>query len=368
MLRSLEIKNFRNLRNLRIQSLERINLITGKNNTGKSSLLEAIAIYVTKGDLGFISELLSERGEYPKRLSLRPKSTETYLKALSSLFTDRKIDFFNQTAISIGEILNTSQNSNTLILRFLQYIDEVGEDEYGNEISKRVIIDNFSDQISKEDLNIGFGINLGNEKTSISTISRLRITRNTVSTNNLQLITTRNIDRLINGRLWDSIALTEKEKFVIDCLRIIEPNTERIAFIEDYDERSAVIKLSNSENILPLRSMGDGMNRILTIILALVNAQNSFLLIDEFENGLHYSVQEQLWKIIFDLSEKLNVQVFATTHSEDCISGFESILNSKGNENGGKLIRLDNINGNITQVEFNAKELKISNDHNIEIR
>jgi AAA15 family ATPase/GTPase len=71
--------------------------------------------------------------------------------------------------------------------------------------------------------------------------------------------------------------------------------------------------------------MGDGMNRILTIILALVNSDNGCLLIDEFENGLHYTVQENLWRIIFHLSKELNIQVFATTHSEDCIKGFQSV-------------------------------------------
>ena len=114
--------------------------------------------------------------------------------------------------------------------------------------------------------------------------------------------------------------------------------------------------------------MGDGTNRILTIILALVNADNGYLLIDEFENGLHYSVQEKLWEIVFSLAEKLNVQVFATTHSEDCIDGFEQILNSPNNSLEGKLIRLDNKNGTIKQVEYSAKELKIANNNNIEIR
>jgi len=114
--------------------------------------------------------------------------------------------------------------------------------------------------------------------------------------------------------------------------------------------------------------MGDGINRILTIILALVNADNGYLLIDEFENGLHYSVQEKLWNIIFNLSKKLGIQVFATTHSEDCIIGFETVLNNKTNQLEGKLIRLELIEGSVRQVEFNAKELKIANDENIETR
>jgi len=54
----------------------------------------------------------------------------------------------------------------------------------------------------------------------------------------------------------------------------------------------------------------------------MVNAENGVLLIDEFENGLYWEVQEQLWPVIFKMAEELNVQVFATTHSNDCLKGF----------------------------------------------
>jgi AAA15 family ATPase/GTPase len=100
---------------------------------------------------------------------------------------------------------------------------------------------------------------------------------------------------------------------------------------------------------------------------ALVNAENGVLLIDEFENGLHHSVQAKLWEIIFHLSNKLNIQVFATTHSDDCIRGFDTILRTN-NALSGKLLRLDNVNGIIKNVVFDAKELQIANDNDIEIR
>ena len=186
---------------------------------------------------------------------------------------------------------------------------------------------------------------------------------------NFQFIKTKNIDRDINGKLWDNITLSDKEAYVIDALRIIEPEVERIAFIEEGTrERAAVVKSKANNSVVPLKSMGDGINRILTIILALVNADNGYLLIDEFENGLHHSVQEKLWEIIFYLSKKLNVQVFATTHSEDCIRGFEEALNGNKDKLDGKLIRLDLKKGVIRPVEFNSEELKIVSDGNIEIR
>ncbi|MDR0619062.1 MAG: AAA family ATPase [Bacteroidales bacterium] len=370
MLNSLHINNYRNLQDLTVNSLSRVNLITGKNNTGKSTILEAIAIYATKGDLGLIYQLLEERGENYKSKELSKNPTDINIKIFSSLFTNRNVGFDTVDAILIGNTENILPEGN-ISLRFIRYIDKTETDSDGNMIRRRTVIQNNSEKQS-EHYNVGFEIKTGNIP-YILPLDEDRpyryYSKRTGSNSNLQFIRTRNIDRGINGNLFDNITLTEKEKYVIEALKIIEPLTERIAFVEEIpNERIAVIKLSNSQRILPLRSMGDGINRILTIILALVNADNDFLLVDEFENGLHYTVQEQLWNIIFKLAHRLNTQVFVTTHSDDCIRGFEKALNCPDNFLEGQLIRLDNENGKIKQVEFNAKELSIANDQNIEIR
>jgi len=376
MLDSLYIKNYRNLKELKINSLGKINLITGKNNTGKSTVLEAIAIYATKGYLDLIYQLLEERGETFKQRNANTNLIETNIKIFSSLFYNRIVGFNAENVISIGNLENTLSDENlssedNISLRFVKYIDEIHIDEQGNRTTKRKFLQN--DSAIREDYKIGFEIKSRDKSYVLSLAedgkSHYRYIR-PESNDNVQFIETRRgINRDINGNLFDNVALTDKEQYVIEALKIIEPLTERIAFVEEtLGERSAVIKLSDSQQILSLQSMGDGINRILTIILALVNAGNGYLLIDEFENGLHYTVQEKLWSIIFQLSKKLNIQIFATTHSEDCIKGFESVLNKSNSVSDGKLIRLDNKNGTIKQVEFDAKELKIATDQNIEIR
>ena len=377
MLNSLDIKNYRNLKSLRVNSLGRVNLVTGKNNTGKSTILEAIAIYATKGDLNVIYQFLGERGENYRHAEASKNATESNIRALSSLFTNRNVSFNIEDAISIGSIENTlfgdeKSFEKSVSLRFVKYFEELQKDNQGGIISRRRIA--LENEIDKQLANykVGIEIRVGNSSFTLPLDEDrpYRFGYRGIGINeSFQFIRTRNIDREINGKLWDNITLTEKEKFVIEALKIIEPATERIAFIEENPrERTAVIKLSNIPNVLPLRSMGDGINRILTIILALVNSDNGFLLIDEFENGLHHTVQEQLWDIVFNLAKKLNVQIFVTTHSEDCISGFENILNSPNNTLDGKLIRLNNENGTIKQVEFNASELKIASNQNIETR
>lgn len=375
MIESLQIKNFKNLKEIKINSLGLVNLITGKNNTGKSTILEAVAIYASRGDLGPIFQILSERGENVKAENNQKNITEYNLRAWSSFFTDRQVSFNPSDFISIGKIDNSLfENSNDSIsLRFVKYFEEIQKDDQGIVNTRRRIL-LASDSVEQfTAFKVGLEIRVANGSYLLPLDEVTRRTRfgfkGLGPSVNFEFIRTRNIDRETNGKLFDNIALTEKEQLVIDALKIIEPATERIAFIEeDYRERNAVIKLSTSQGVLPLRGMGDGINRILTIILALVNSDNGFLLIDEFENGLHHTVQEQLWEIIFKIAKQLNIQVFATTHSEDCISGFENILNNPENSLNGKFIRLENENGTVRQVEFSANELRIAHNLNIETR
>lgn len=363
---SLHIKNYRNLKDLEINSLGRINLITGKNNTGKTAILEAISIYANIGDLKWLLKLLEERGEYRKH---NISTIESNLKTLSSLFSDRFID---DTIMSIG-IVETEPHKfhlghNSVPKKFVSF-----QFIYSNPKSEEHI--NYSKENSKLNYNLidyklYFKISTFGSVQLFPLNFDLKNSSYSSHDDTFQFVRTQNIYNDLSIELWDNIALTNKESFVIDALKIIEPSVERIAFIADENskERNAVIRLKDNDKILPLKSMGDGINKILTIILALVNADNGFLLIDEFENGLHYSVQENIWKIIFNLSEKLNIQVFATTHSEDCIAGFEKVLNQQVNPLEGKLIRLDNKNGTIREVDFSADELKIAMESNIELR
>lgn len=363
MLHSLDIKNYRNLESLEIHSLGRVNLITGKNNTGKSTLLEAVAIHTMGGDFPLIEQLLEDRGE-PFKYG-EAQSVETKIKVLSSLFHNRNIGFDEVNAILIG---GGQDSKDSTSLRLVKYVEDIITEQDGSITRKKRLLQHGTDA-TLEDLQIGFEAKTGSQQRYILPLAAKTGIYFFRFQNNIQIINTKSTGKDTNDSLFDNIALTDKEQSVIEALKIIEPLTERIAFVEDATKkRNAVIKLSNSSTTLPLQSMGDGINRILTIILAMVNADKGYLLIDEFENGLHYSVQEKLWEIIFKLSEDLNIQVFATTHSNDCIQGFESVLNKQSDLSAGKLIRLDNKNGVIKQVEFDAQELKIAANQNIELR
>ena len=354
MLPSLSVKNYRNLKELSIESLGRINLIAGKNNTGKSSLLEAVYLYANKGNLDSIFSILEQRGEY---IDNTEKFQNEQIKVLSSLFYSRSYSLENKIEI---------KSKDSLSLKFVSQKAELikmtieGEPVIDYQLALEINMHNFSRFFP-------FTKNLYTYTMEFETSDLFDFIKLASDPN--QFIHTNQIDRDINSTLFDGIALTDKEHYVIEALQIIEPKTERIAFVnKGGKERTAVIKLSDSKEIIPLGSMGDGINRLLTVILALVNCSDGYLFIDEFENGLHYTVQEQLWDIIFKLSSELNIQVFATTHSNDCISAFSKILNKEEYKSLGKYIRLDCIDGVIKEVSFSPEELNIADEQQIEIR
>lgn len=367
-MKSLSIRNFKNIESLDLKGLERVNLFTGKNNTGKSSLLEAIALFVNNGDLKTIISILQNRGELPNRNGEPRFLEKDVVKIFSSLFTDNKIDFFSRNNILIEE-----NEKNILVIRLVKFFSEVTTDDDGVSRRRRHIISESTDGYL-DDVNIGLEIKHGDLVTMVPlerTISINYYQKSIAlpSKGNFLYVNSGGLKIEENGVLWDNITLTDKEDYVIQGLRIIEPSIERIAFIgENKGDRNAVVKMKGKKQVLSLNSMGDGINRVLSIILAAVNAENGFLLIDEFENGLYHSVQEQLWEIIFELSSELNFQVFATTHSNDCIDGFENILNDGEENRSGKLFRLERKDHFIKNIEFDKEDLKIATDENIEIR
>ena len=172
-------------------------------------------------------------------------------------------------------------------------------------------------------------------------------------------------------RLWDSIALTSLEKEVLTALRLVAPGVEGLSFVSaplsDAKERNPIVKITDIEEPLPLFSLGDGMQRVLGISLALVNARDGILLIDEFENGLYYFAQPHLWRFIFRVAQRLNIQVFATTHSWDCIEAFQKAAQENEQEEG-ILVRLSLRKGEVAATLFDEEELGIATREQIEVR
>ena len=167
------------------------------------------------------------------------------------------------------------------------------------------------------------------------------------------------------SRLWDRVALTDDENQTVKSLELIlGVNVERVGMVGDpgaRGERLAVVRLRGYGLPIPLKSLGDGAVRLFGVALTLANSRNGFLLIDEAENGIHHSVQYDLWKMILRTAQANDVQVLATTHSWDCVRGFAYAAAESG-ESEGVLVRLDRDDRGLRAVEYSEEDLKIAYD------
>ena len=171
------------------------------------------------------------------------------------------------------------------------------------------------------------------------------------------------------GELWDKTALTDLEKDVLEALRIIEPKISAVSMVGGEGRsraRTAIVRAGHFSRPVPLRSFGDGMNRLFVIVLSLVNARGGLLLVDEFENGLHYTVQLDAWRMIFQLAQKLDVQVFATTHSQDTIATFQKASSESPEE--GMYLRLSRWRDGVIHLAWGEEELASAIRASIEMR
>ena len=126
-------------------------------------------------------------------------------------------------------------------------------------------------------------------------------------------------------------------------------------------------KVKGFEYQVPLRSLGDGAMRAYAVALALAKSSDGFLLIDEAENGIHHSIQAKFWNMVLQTAERNNVQVIATTHSWDCVTGFAKAA-SELEDVEGVLYRIQRSGERLRAVEYSESELAIAAKHRIEVR
>ncbi|MEQ1733821.1 MAG: AAA family ATPase [Bacteroidia bacterium] len=330
MLESLYINNFRCFSELTIKKLGLVNLIVGKNNSGKSSLLEAIMLNVAHEKQYLLSAFLKDRSGYALNEELHFLK---YSEVVVSPFYRRE----NRPLMNKEIII--SQNKDQLKEGLKIELDPV---------SRNIIItsnQNVSQRFYEGDL----------LRNSSFDVSNAIFIRSNVDYNEL------------NAQLWGRIQLTNVEDAVTNHLKHIDDRIEKLAFELEGSTKRAMVKLRGVGKV-PLKSLGEGTTKFLTIMLAMLATDVRYVFIDEIENGLHHSVQDKLWEILFKIAELNHIQLFVTTHSTDCVKSFEHALNQQKDKSLGILMRLDNKNGVVKEVEYSADELEIATNNNIEVR
>jgi hypothetical protein len=138
----------------------------------------------------------------------------------------------------------------------------------------------------------------------------------------------------VSAMLGD-ILLTDQEDLITSALQTVEPTIERIAPVpgatRSNERGSIVIKCMDQRQRVPISSMGEGIWRILGLALGMVTVRGGILLVDAIDAGLHHSVMDDMWRLVTQTSQQLGCQVFATTHSRDCLDSLARILSKKQN-------------------------------------
>lgn len=318
MIKKLDIENFMLFKKLEVSTLKRVNLIGGRNNSGKTTFLDALRIFVSNIDTGILNDVLQGRQLFQSQS----------LDRFSALFP-RGIEKINPfiklklNDLSIDKGINSNGYNSYKVTNFNSYKQE------------------------EEDFNL-------TQNTNPSTLNEKCVYIPFYS--NFKMI----------SDLWEKVVLTPKEDDVLDIIReTVEPKLKRF----DVGKNIVRIRLEDTIEPVPLGTLGDGVQRILLIALSLANAKNSYLLIDEIELGLHHSVLEKLWKMIFKYAKKWNIQVFVTTHSQDALRTFSYVASEEENKAEAQFIRLQiGRTGENEAILFDTDQLNNTLELELEIR
>jgi energy-coupling factor transporter ATP-binding protein EcfA2 len=352
MLRNFYIEGFRGFDRLNIEKLGEVNLIVGKNSVGKSSLLEALRIYASDASPEVLTEILAGRDE---EISLRSPLTS------GSLFLDEQRPVILRSNNSSVEILSETSEAQKGFF--------AEESERLNRSGLSLAVRSKAGPIQSIKIRPDLLPSRARRPRSVSDFENPWIERPVTDHESHVYVAANGLNKFRIDSFWDDVNLFGLEDPVITALRFINPKIDRVSFVSSRfsPERIPVVKMSDRSLPIPLRQLGDGIIRLFGIALALVSAREKLLLVDEIENGIHYSIQESLWRFIAHAAREFKVQVIATTHSLDCMRAFQHVTR-QDNRIEGIAVRLDESRGHLRAVPFNEEELEIAMHSGFEVR
>ncbi len=366
----LVIKGFRGLDDLKVSRLGRVTMITGKNSVGKTSVLEAIRIYAARGAYTALTNLLRGREEFADVNDEDGDSvTGINLAGLfhgwdvtdSSEITIGSADANNQLKIEVRDVTEEQ----------LEFFGRLNPEIY--ELGNKMLSVRFNGMshdlpwiFSFDDFAAPMTYRFDRRFPQIHRRLRLQqipaaipcATFGPGLPENAELADT-----------WDKVTFKDDEVRALAALNIVlEDDIVRVATRgRSRGDPRLIADRRNQSRQFPLRAFGDGALRILGVALALVRSRDGFLLIDEAENGIHYSVQPKFWRMVLRTAHENNVQVVATTHSSDSVSSFAKAA-IDNNDVAGELVRMVMHDANLYADLYSDEQVANAAKHAIDLR
>ena len=375
MLTDIEVKNFRGFRSLKMNDLGRITLIGGKNGVGKTALLEALWI-LSGPDLPELGERINVMRGLP---SFDP----------DSVFHNMFFDYDVGSHITIAAHGDWEENSERALEIFLQERQEIGatraddpnqsnstalerltrpQFESETEIVFRYRHNDEREYISRawwvanQLMPIGAVGTALREEAIVQATQRVSDKANSsfmpaVHRENLQTIASKFSNVQLNGDVERILAL----------ISVLDPRLKGLTLITMKNEPVIHAYLEGMRRPIPVQLLGEGLNRMLGFALSMSESSGGMLLVDEIENGLHYSIQQEAFSLLLDLTKAFDVQIFATTHSLECITAAHQALSREGHQEFA-YYRLDRVAEEVKAVSYDNEMLDTSIEFGMEIR
>jgi len=367
-LKNLKINNFRGLKNLEIDNLKRVNIFVGNNNAGKTSILEAIQIFLNPTE--YTLYLISVGRE---RYKSSPFSGLSFIESMSWLFNFKgsENNFFEIEGKLIGkeEKLRIQEKMTKKIVDIdslprlwkirRQFNNEIIESE--KEIDNLLIRIDYSKKKEKkifqdyENFKYNFEVNEYSER---SFRRKQSFNVNIIQTID-NIITDSFISEILNNKEYKDEA--------VKLLKFFDKNILDIRMIRDERRRINIYLELLKKEYIPISLYGDGIKKALSILNKLIKSRDGILLIDEYEMSLHTSIMNQFFRFMIETSKKLNIQLFLTTHSLEAVD--KLLKSNKDNLDEINVIRLRNQSEKTyAKVIDGKKALENREDYEMELR
>ncbi len=317
MIESIEIKNFRCFKDTKIAKFGLVNLLGGLNNSGKTALLEAIYL-AQDPNIEVIRGLQSQaRRESDSFIGANPESAwdnffyQKNTREIISIKTTNNEKITRKVLLKcdddISDCVEFRKNQN-FDSETKQYIEDIS-------ISKKSVLHLDAEDNGKI---VASSFVIADTRRGISGTSKLK----QLEQSTIFLLT--GLKLQLTSR-YEQARFDGKADIVLNAVQIIDNTIEKI---EVFNIGEPIIYLTKKGDLrMPLSLFGDAVNTVLKFILMIINNPKKIVLIDEIENGIHYTNQEKLWKMLFDLAIEYEVQIFATTHSLEMAKAFVNVVN-----------------------------------------
>lgn len=330
MLENIEIKDYKCFKDFKLDGLSSINIISGGNNVGKTALLEAI--------------LLIKSTQYIR----------TFIQTVKSIFENRDLSI--EDVNTYLETINLSFKKNNISTNVEhKFIDDLNDIEIKEVDRYRNNSEEFLIMYVDGDLQIIPFIRMKDNPFSLDASKRFQ--------NNMIFINSSKPNNTKLTELYSNIQDLEIQEKFLNYLQIIDKNIIGIEpQLKERGKSFLRVSLQNPKQSLLSSELGEGTNRFIEILASLLKSSNSIVLIDEIENGIHYSKLKDIFKAIIEVVQKENIQLFVTTHDSETIEAFNKASREVEFESITSIKLFKNDNNTILPIIMNSDNLSFGID------